>query len=252
MWIVFCSSSDYSGIWAFEGLQRKGLAPLELVTSECLSGARLWEHRVGAGGAHLKIGLLDGRTICTSRIRGALNRIGAPAPGLIAHAVDSDRDYATAEMQAFYLSWLNSLPGVVANKPSPQGLSGGWGHASEWAMRAARCGFKVPRYRQTDLDPAARGYASLAPEGSPVTSMIVLDGVGVFGPQVTENVTASCQALARMEKARLLGVDLYQDSAGDWLFAGATPTPWLPAGGEPLLDGLMTLLTSSDERGERQ
>ncbi len=236
MWIVFCSSSDYSGIWAFEGLQRKGLAPLELVTSECLSGARLWEHRVGAGGAHLKIGLLDGRTICTSRIRGALNCIGAPPPGLIAHAVDSDRDYATAEMQAFYLTGSTHCP---ASSPTNcrrkclrwMGSCLGMGHARR-PLRLQSSAISPDRSRS-----AARGYASLAPEGSPVTSMIVLDGVGVFGPQVTENVTASCQALARMEKARLLGVDLYQDSAGDWLFAGATPTPGLPAGGEPLLDG---------------
>jgi hypothetical protein len=252
MWIVLCSSSDYSATWAYEGLRRKGLAPLELLTTESLSGARLWEHRVGAGGAHLKIGLRDGRTICTSRIRGALNRIAAPAPGLIAHAVDSDREYASAEMQSFYLSWLNCLPGVIANKPSPQGLSGGWAHASEWAMRATRCGFNVPPYRQTDLDPVSRGYSSLGPEGAPLTSLIVLDGVGIFGPETSARVTASCRALARMVKTKILGVDLYRDSANEWQFANATPTPWLPAGGEPLLDGLMTMLAANEETGERQ
>jgi hypothetical protein len=250
MWIVFCSSSDHSAIWAFEGLQRRGLAPLELVTTECLGVARFWEHRVGAGGAHLKIGLHDGRTLCSSQIRGALNRIAAPAPTLIQHAVESDREYATAEMQAFYLSWLNAVPGNVVNRPTPQGMSGAWHHISEWALIANRCGFNVPRYRQTDLDPMERGYASLAPYGAAVTSLVVLDGVGVFGPPVPPQTAASCQALAKAEKNAILGVNVYQDPAGDWLFAGATPTPWLPLGGDALLDGLVTLLTRSRKMGE--
>jgi hypothetical protein len=252
MWIIFCSSSDYSAVWAFEGLHRRGLAPLELVTTECLGVARFWEHRVGAGGAHFKIGLHDGRTLCSSRIRGALNRIAAPSTALIQHAVDSDREYATAEMQAFYLSWLNAVPGVVVNRPTPQGMPGAWRHTSEWALNADRAGFQVPRYRQTDLDPVERGYASLAPAGVPVTNLVVLDGVGVFGPTVPEKITASCQTLAKAENTRILGVDIYQDAAGEWLFAGATPTPWLPAGGDALLDGLLTLLTTSKKTGDSQ
>lgn len=252
MWIIFCSSSDYSAIWAFEGLQRRGLAPLELVTAECLGVARFWEHRVGGDGAHLKIGLHDGRTLCSSRIRGALNRIAAPSDTLIRRAVESDREYAAAEMQAFYLSWLNAVPGNVVNRPTPQGMSGSWHHISEWALMADRCGFKVPRYRQTDLDPMERGYASLAPAGVSVTNLVVLDGVGVFGSPVPEKLAASCQALAQAEKNGILGVDVYQDPSGDWLFAGAMPTPWLPLGGDPLLDGLVTLLTTNRKMGDPQ
>jgi hypothetical protein len=246
MWIVFCSSSDHSALWAFEGLQRRGLAPLELVTTESLAVARFWEHRVGAGGAHLKIGLHDGRTLCSSRIRGALNRIAAPSATLIQHAVDSDREYAMSEMQAFYLSWLNAVPGNVVNRPTPQGISGAWRHASEWALLAHRSGFKVPRYRQTDLDPMEQGYAPLAPAEATLTNLIVLNGAGVYGAPIPEKIAASCQALAKSEKIGILGVDVYQDAAGDWLFAGATPTPWLQFGGEPLLDGLATLLTKGD------
>ena len=159
--------------------------------------------------------------------------------------MDSDREYATSEMQAFYLSWLNAVPGVVANRPTPQGMSGSWRHISEWALRADRAGFRVPRYRQTDLDPVERGYAPLAPAGTQVTNLVVLDGVGVFGAPVPERITASCLALAKAENTRILGVDVYQDEGGDWLFANATPTPWLQAGGDTLLDGLVTLLTAT-------
>jgi hypothetical protein len=246
MWIILCSWSDHSALWAFEGLQRRGLAPLELVTSESLGVARFWEHRIGGAGAHFKIVLQDGRTICSSRIRGALNRVAAPHPTLIQHAVESDREYATSEMQSFYLSWLNAVPGNVVNRPTPQGMSGAWRHTSEWALLAGRCGFKVPPYRQTDLDPVEHGYASLAPAGAPVSHLVVLEGVGVYGAPVPEQIAASCQALAKAEKIAMLGVNVCQDSAGDWLFAGATPTPLLQCGGEPLLDGLATLLTNGD------
>ncbi len=246
MWIIFCSSSDHSALWAFEGLGRRGLAPLELVTTESLGVARFWEHRVGAGGAHLKIGLQDGRTLCSSRISGVLNRVAAPCNALLQHAVETDREYAASEMQAFYLSWLNAVAGTVVNRPTPQGLCGTWRHVSEWAMIAHRCGFKVPRYRQTDLDPMERGYASLAPVGSRVSNLVVLSGAGVYGARVPQHIEECCQALARHEKNGMLGVDVYQDTTGEWLFAGATPTPWLPPGGEPLLDGLRTLLTKGD------
>jgi hypothetical protein len=129
-------------------------------------------------------------------------------------------------------------------------MSGAWHHISEWALIANRCGFNVPRYRQTDLDPMERGYASLAPSGATVTSLVVLDGVGVFGPAVPPQIAASCQALAKAEKNAILGVNVYQDPAGEWLFAGAAPTPWLPLGGDALLDGLVTLLTRSRTMGE--
>ena len=45
MWLVLCPSSDVAGRWAFEGLRARGLAPIELVTSESLAYAR-WDHRV--------------------------------------------------------------------------------------------------------------------------------------------------------------------------------------------------------------
>ena len=252
MWIIFCSSSDPSATWAFDGLRRKGLAPLEFVTTECLAVARFWEHRVGSGGAHFKIGLQDGRTLCSSRISGVLNRVAAPSSALIQHAVETDRDYASSEMQAFYLSWLNALSGNVVNRPTPQGMSGSWRHISEWALTAHNNGFKVPRYRQTDLDPMERGYASLVPAGARVSNLIVLNGVGVYGSPVPPHIEHSCQALAKAESLGMLGVDVYEDAAGEWLFAGATPTPWLPAGGEPLLDGLLTLLTRSPNKGDAQ
>src|SRR5947209_15254137 len=111
MWLVLCSSNDVGALWAFDGLKKLGLAPVELITSECLAYSRFWEHRVGTNGVHVKIGLPDGRVICSSSVRGAINRLLSPPQDLVNMAVPSDRDYASGEVMALYLSWLHALPG---------------------------------------------------------------------------------------------------------------------------------------------
>lgn len=245
MWTVLCTSHDHAAIRAWDGLRSRGLEPLELVTAECLAFSHGWEHRVGSDGAHVRIVLQDGRTLCSSRIRGVLNRLSAPSLDLIAYATAADRDYANCELQAFYLSWLNSLPGVVINRPSPLGLSGGWRHTSEWAIRAARAGLRVGPYRQSARDGIDRGYFPLTPEGTRPSTVIVLRD-RVFGaamPEaIPETIKAACIRMARAENTELFGVDLYQSAEGEWMFGYATPTPNLAIGGEPLLDYMAELL----------
>ena len=247
MWTVLCTSYDHAAIWAWDGLRSRGLNPVELVTAESLAFSPAWEHRVGSDGAHIKIALQDGRVLCSSRIRGVLNRLSAPSADLIAYATPSDREYATCELQAFYLSWLNSLSGVVINRPSPLGLSGGWRHTSEWAIRAARAGLGVAPYRQSARDAADRGYFPLTPEGLAPSGVIVLRDK-VFGAVLPESVNAACIRMARAENLELFGMDLYQAPDGEWMFGHATPTPNLPIGGEALLDYMAELFKTGDSR----
>jgi hypothetical protein len=223
MWTVLCNSHDHAAIWASDGLRKRGLAPVELVTAECLAFSPAWEHRVGSDGAQVKIALQDGRVLCSSRIRGVLNRLSAPSHDLIAYANSADREYANCELQAFYLSWLNSLTGVIMNRPSPLGLSGGWRHTSEWA------------------DAVDRGYFSLTPEGTVPSTVIVLRD-RVFGAVMPDAINAACIRMARAENMDLFGVDLYADADGKWMFGHANPTPNLVIGGEPLLDYMAELL----------
>jgi hypothetical protein len=96
MWLVLCSRADVSALWAHEGLKQRAVAPLELVLSEELAGATLIEHRLDANGAQIKIGLTDGRVLSSRKIRGTLNRLIAPSPDLIRHAVATDLEYAQA------------------------------------------------------------------------------------------------------------------------------------------------------------
>jgi hypothetical protein len=252
MWTVFCTPEDHAAVWAWDGLRRRGMKPVELVTTESLAFAHAWEHRVGLDGAHFKIALQDHRILCSSRIRGVLNRLSAPSLALVAHAAPAEREYAASELQAFYLSWLNSMSGVVINRPSPLGLAGGWRHTSEWAIRASRAGLRAPAYRQTAHDPSDVGYSPLTPQGAVSTSVIVLRDK-VFGALMPESIQSACIRMARAEGAEMLGIDFFKEAFfkeadGQWTFAHANPMPFLPIGGEPLLDYLAELFENGGSK----
>lgn len=242
MWLVLCSSSDPSGLWVHQGLKQLGVAPLELVLAEWLAYGTQWEHRLDASGAHLKIALPDGRVLCSSRIRGAINRLVAPAPALAQRAAESDKDYAQAELQAFYLSWLHGLPGVVVNRPTAVGLCGSWYHPSEWAYRASLAGLPVPTYRQSSHDAPDLCYRSPAVEGARTLNVIAFQGE-TFGGTLPENIVRGCTKLAEDAQAEMLGIEFCAAENGDWAFASANPCPDLSVGGSPLLARLAQTLT---------
>jgi hypothetical protein len=241
MWLVLCSSSDPSGLWAYEGLKKLGVAPLELVLAEWLGYGSRWEHRLDGSGTHLKIVLPDGRTLCSSRIRGAINRLLAPSPGLAQRAVATDKEYAQAELQAFYLSWLAGLPGVVINRPVAVGLCGPWYHPSEWVYRASRAGLPTQVYRQSGEDAPEECYRSLAPHGAEKLNVITFRGE-VFGGRVPEAIVSGCAKLAEGADMEMLGVELHSAENGEWTFSSATPCPELAVGGTPLLQRLAEAL----------
>jgi hypothetical protein len=247
MHLMLCSYSDAPALWAFEGLRAMGLNSLELVTTEMLSFTTHWEHRVGNTGCSLSFKRPDGRTFQDRNIGGVVNRLMAPPADAVAHAVPSDRDYALQEMSAFYLSWLQALPGPVLNRPTPQGLAGRWFHSSEWALLAHQAGLCAPAWRQTDSDRAEDGYASMAPAGVASAQVVVLDDE-LFGASAPAEVRSACVSLAKLSQTRLLGIDFYETRENPWTFAYATPTPNLQIGGPPLLRSLARIF----ENGERQ
>ncbi len=242
MWLVLCSSSDPSGLWIYQGLKQLGVAPLELVLAEWLAYGAQWEHRLDGAGTHLKIVLPDGRVLCSSRIRGVVNRVIAPPAAQAQRAAESDKDYAQAEIQAFYLSWLNGLPGVVINRPTAVGLCGSWYHPSEWAYRASRAGLPVAPYRQSSHDAPELGYRSLAAQGAQTLNVIAFQGQ-VFGGTLPESIARGCRRLAEDVQAEMLGVEFYATENGQWTFANANPCPELSTGGLPLVQHLTQVLT---------
>ncbi len=149
MYLVLCASEDRSARWAYEGLRKSGLQPVELITSDELAYGRWWEHRVGENTASLRLVLADGRIVSGGSTCGVLNRLLSAPKSLVNFAQKDDRDYAYQELTSFYLSWLQSLQGQVINRPEPQGFCGRWRHTSEWAILAQQAGLPAPPYRQS-------------------------------------------------------------------------------------------------------
>jgi hypothetical protein len=241
MFLVLCSHEDLGAQWAFQGLRERGLAPIELFTAEQLAFGRVWEHRVGAATPSIRFTLADGRTVCSSRVSGVLNRLLSAPQDLIRCAQQGDRDYAQQELASFYLSWLQALPGVVINRPTPQGFCGRWRHTSEWAVLAQRAGLPAPPYRQSVSDGPAQGYATLAPPGAAIISVVVLKNE-VFGQSLPAEISVACCRFAALAECELMGISLFQSEHGSWLFSSATPYPDLQSGGEPLLAHLTNVL----------
>lgn len=249
MWLVMCSASDLAARWAYEGLKQLGLMPLELVLAESLGYARVWDHRVGSDGAAVRFELPDGRKICGSRVRGVLNRLLAAPQDLVEMAAPQDREYAAGEMMAFHLSWMCALPGIVINRPTPQGLCGAWRHTSEWVMLASQAGLPTPIFRQSAHDAADRGYRSLAPPDVPVISLVVMGGE-VFGAPVRAEIAAGCRKLAELAGTEMLGVDFSTVPGKGLQFAFATPYPDFTLGGKPLLKHMAKVFTNGETRGQ--
>ncbi len=241
MWLVLCSSADASALWAYQGLKQMGLAPLELVTAESLACGSRWEHRLNSTSTQIRITLSSGVVVDGARVRGVLNRLHAPSEYATQHAVPADRDYAQAELLAFYLSWLHALPGAVVNRPTPIGLCGPWLHTSEWAIRACRAGLRMPVYRQSARDDHRRGSRSAPTENAVMQSVVALRGE-VFGGEVPDSVAHACGKLATEAETEMLGIDLSLDCNGQWQFASATPSPDLRLGGPRLVQRLAQIL----------
>jgi hypothetical protein len=237
MWLLLCSAQDASAIWAHQGLRRRGLLPLELVTGEQLLRSRKWEHRLDASGAHISITLADGRVIDNKSIRGTLNRLAyVPLQGLEGAP---DYDYASQEYSAFFMSWLYTLPAPILNGPVAQGLCGAWRHISEWVSLAAQAGLPTPDYKQTSQDTIdeTRSMRKLFPDGTRKTVAITV-GDRVVGNLLPREIQEGCLRLAELSQTPLLGVEFVRDKSNSLVFAGATNLPDLQLGGEKLLDAL--------------
>lgn len=249
MWLVLCSANDISAQWAYHGLKRRGLDPLEMIYAESLPFSLSWEHRVTADGTSINLTLPDGRLIEGGSIKGALNRLIAVPSLQVAHSPDGE--YATQEFSALFLSWLYALPGPVINRATPQGLCGQWRQISEWVWLASRAGLPVPAFKQSsnDLINEAVIERRLFPMGTPTRTLIVINGT-VCGAKVPDVIREGCARLSELAETALLGVEFVQKSDSDWLFASAMPMPDMRYGGEELLDRLASILLGEQEQSQ--
>lgn len=248
MWLVICELNDVSALWAYRGLKARGLLPIEILSADMLAYSLRWEHWLGNDSVGVGITLADGRNIRSDTILGVLNRLQT-IPSAHLRANPADRDYASQELFAFFMSWIYSLPRTVLNRPGSQSLSGQWRHASEWVWLAARAGLATPRYRQNSCDETdmMRSRGRITSAGTPVNTVIVVDGL-VVGASAPPDVIRGCKRLSELSMTPLLGVEFTASPIEPWTFAGATLLPDLRLGGEALLDALALVLRGKPER----
>jgi hypothetical protein len=152
----------------------------------------------------------------------------------------ADLLYAQEELFALFLSWLYGLPGLMINKPTPQGLNGAWRHLSQWMLLAQQAGLPTPTYQMSD-----RESSDPWPESGclALDTVIILNGE-CFGVPVPEHIREGCARFHKLDGTSLLGIDFTISGDGQWLFTGATPAPDLRLGGDPFLDALAIALQS--------
>ena len=235
MWLVLCSPTDEAALWAYRGLQARGLQPIELICPEALVYSRRLEHRLGEQGTSTAIALADGRQLCSQTIKGVLNRLVDLPLEHLRVAQPADRMYAQQEIFALFLSWLYGLRGPVFNRPTPQGLCGAWRTTAEWMWLADQAGLPHLPYRHSSRDltpPLAADSAAFAV--SPRRTILVVDGQALASPAPAE-IQRSCVRLAELAATAILGIEF---APNQWTFTGATTLPDLRLGGNSVLDML--------------
>lgn len=244
---ILCPANDLPALWAYQGLKRRGLSSLEIITTEALVYNRRLEHRLGDDYTITGITLADGRVLYGAEYHSILNRINALPIEHFRNASPADRQYAAQEQQAVFLSWLHGLPGVLINRPGARGLCGDLPSPAEWIWLAGCVGLPTLPFKQCDSQ-VPQDYAGA---GNSTSQVIVLDSQ-VFGQPKTlkqlslqssqESFRLSIARLAELSRLRLMGIGFYFTSSGEPRFASATPLPDLRLGGEALLDALVEAL----------
>jgi hypothetical protein len=248
LYLVICNSYDKAAIWAYEGLKAQGLCPIELIDADSLVCSPHVEHRIKNDKVNTKIELPDGRQIDSEQTQGVLNRLQSiPTSNL--KASKADNEYAFQELNAFFISWLYSLPPPVLNPATPEGFSGRLRHISSWILIANSAGLTTPKFelKSTDADKTSYYWMGrLVPPETKVTTVFVVDSA-VVGDHVPPEVAEGCRRLAELAETPLLGINFSENPDSPWMFAGASASPNLTLGGEALLQELSRALQKRRE-----
>jgi hypothetical protein len=247
MWLVIGSASDSSALWAYQGLKARNLDPIILLTPQSLVCSLRWNHRVGTNGATIEITLADGQVIGTNNMQGVLNRLSVVPIDHLQSAPLSERDYASQELSAFFMSWLYSLPCPVINRPTTQGLSGQWRPLSEWIWLAGQAGLPLPAFQLSSIRfDEHQDYENewQAQRGELKTALVLHEHV--LGDPIPSELVEGCRNLAKFSNTTLLGVYFKVEAGGKWQFAGASPIPDLRKGGQVFVDILLSKLLNGN------
>ena len=189
--VILCHPDDAAALWLHAAWH--SAAAFELVTVEQVVFSRRIVHRLDNAGESRRIRLVDGRVLRAEAITGLVNRVRY-LPTQHFGAANPDRTYATAELSAFMLAWLNGGRGACS---IPRDRFPGGGFDRTVMHFAATAGLPTAPWKATPSHRANRPACH-----RPTT--IVLDG-RLFGPIVPRSLQDGCCRLAA-----LLGVPLLQ------------------------------------------
>jgi hypothetical protein len=239
---VLCSLQDIDALRVAAALRARSV-PHTILTVEALSFAERRTQRLDDRSASSEVALADGTELVDGEVDGVVNRmVRAPADAW-GRAPAVEREYATAELHAFALSWLSALPCPVRNRPSPGFLGGPSPHPAFAVASAAAAGLLVAPLRLGRLGPdaddgsvASAARRAAGPGATPI-QVPCLDG-GAIG-DVPEPVREALPAFAAAIGAgdALIGVDFVVQGDAYW-FAGVTPLPRVNA---RVVDALLDL-----------
>ncbi len=210
MWLVLAQDYDLDAPWIAAGLRARDDRRVVLATASTLVHDCRWAHRVGPGGASAassRLMLGDGTVLDGSTVDAVVNRLGWLGAEGFAGASARDREYATGELFALGLSWLESLGGRVVNRPASTGLAGGWRRTAEWRSLARSVGLPVLPYDSDEPEVVAEADDDLVlvVDGQLVSAVALAgDGPPVLAPPLAGGLCAlSAAAGADVLEVRL-------------------------------------------------
>lgn len=245
MLLILCALDDLDTL-AFA--RRAGATGVDcrILTAEALSFARRRSHRIsgtsrGAGASisvRTEIEALDLPPIRDNQLSGVLNRLVEPPAAAWRRATEVEREYATAELFAFTLSWLTGLDCPVRNRPTPGCLAGPVPHPARVVAAARQAGLNCPQIRYHSGMPAADAEADLGaaaltaagPQAVPA-HLVCLDGEPLAcgdAASVPGHLADPIRSMLSLLGCAgdLVGLD-FAVHGGRWVFAGLTPLPRL-------------------------
>jgi hypothetical protein len=232
MLIILCHAGDAPALWVHAALRGVGVAA-ELVTVEQLVFSRRIVHRLDDDGDRGAIHLADGRVLRPEALAGVLNRVHYLPTQHFAAATPADRAYATEELGAFLLAWLDGVAGPVINPPLPSAIDGGTFDPMTLAHLAATAGLPVPAWTA-----GTRGERDDESPERPCTHAAIVFGGRVFGPVLPRPWQDGGVRLAVSLGVPLLEVRLERSTEGHWRFVTASGLVDFRHGGRPLVAAL--------------
>lgn len=235
MRVILCHPDDRSALWLAQTLGAHA-EDVTLVSVEELVFSRSIVHRMTSRGDTGSVRLADGRILRPESIDGLVNRVRYLPTQHFAHADADERAYATAELSAFLLAWLNGISGRVLNPPRPFALGGGVMYPTAVTHAAATAGLPAGPWRD-----GTSGHDGAGPR-PPITHAVTVLDNRVYGPLLPRRMQDGCVRLSVLLGVPLLQVLLHQAPGSEWRFVDATPLVDFQAGGPSLARDLARAL----------